>query len=59
MKQMTENQSSKPDSLKRGWKLLTMLLNYSIPSEEFQPYFIKYLNDHRTENEKLGKYLIE
>ncbi len=51
---MTENQSTKVNSLERGWKLLMILLNYFIPSEEFQPYFIKYLNDHRTENEKLG-----
>jgi hypothetical protein len=56
---MTDNKSMKTDSLERGWMLLMILLNYFIPSEDFQPYFIKYLNDHRNENEKLGKVFIE
>lgn len=51
---MTENKSIKIDSLQCGWKLLLILLNYFIPSENFRPYFLKYLNDHRNDNEKLG-----
>lgn len=54
IKQLTENRSSKNDSLQRGWKLLVLILNYFIPSERLRPYFVKYLKDNINENEKLG-----
>ena len=55
MKQLTENRSSKSDSVSRGWKLLLIILNYFIPSEHLRPYFVKYLNDHhRQPHERLG-----
>ncbi|CAF3546374.1 unnamed protein product [Rotaria sordida] len=53
IKQLTDNKSTKNDSVQRGWKLLTIILNYFIPSEHLQPYFIKYLHDNRIKNEKL------
>ena len=52
---MTENHSLKTDSIQCGWKLLMILLIYFIPSDNFQAYFLKYLNDHRNENGKLGE----
>lgn len=55
LKQLTENKSTKIDSIQRGWKLLVIILNYFIPSEHLRPYFIKYLNDNIDQNEKLGK----
>lgn len=56
IKQVTENQSSQIDSLQRGWKLLAILLNYFLPSDDFQPYLMQFLNEHRNEHEKLGDY---
>ncbi|CAF2541248.1 unnamed protein product [Rotaria sp. Silwood2] len=53
IKQLTDNKSIKIDSVQRGWKLLAIILNYFIPSEHLQPYFIKYLHDNRIKNEKL------
>lgn len=55
MKQITENKSTKHESAQRGWKLLLIILNYFIPSEHLRPYFVKYLNDHHNQHEKLGK----
>ncbi|CAF2921019.1 unnamed protein product [Rotaria sp. Silwood2] len=53
IKQLTDNKSIKIDSVQHGWKLLAIILNYFIPSEHLQPYFIKYLHDNRIKNEKL------
>jgi myosin-15 len=55
IKQLTDNKSIITDSIERGWKLLVIILNYSIPSDRLQPYFIKYLHDNRNQNERLGK----
>jgi len=55
IKQLTDNKSIIIDSIERGWKLLVIILNYSIPSDRLQPYFIKYLHDNRNQNERLGK----
>lgn len=59
LKQLTNNKSTKNDSIQRGWKLLVIILNYFIPSEHLRPYFIKYLNDNIDQNEKLGKFYSE
>ncbi|CAM4880089.1 unnamed protein product [Rotaria socialis] len=53
IKQLTDNKSAKQDSMQLGWKLLAIVLNYFIPSENLRPYFIKYLNDNIIQNEKL------
>ena len=58
MKQLTENKSPKSESVQSGWKLLVILLNYFVPSEHLRPYFVKYLNDKRNQNEKLGRQLM-
>lgn len=57
IKQLTDNKSIKTDSIERGWKLLTILLNYFIPNEYLQPYVVKYLHENRNQNEKLGEKL--
>ncbi|CAF3339033.1 unnamed protein product [Rotaria socialis] len=54
IKQLTDNKSVKTDSIERGWKLLALILNHFIPSEHLQPYFVKYLHDNRSKNEKLA-----
>ena len=54
IKQLTDNKSTKNDSVRQGWKLLTIILNYFIPSEHLRPYLLKYLNDHLNQNENLG-----
>jgi hypothetical protein len=59
MKQLTENKSLKSESVQSGWKLLVILLNYFVPSEHLRPYFVKYLNDKRSQNEKLGRRQID
>ena len=59
IKQLTENKSPKSDSVQRGWKLLVIILNYFIPSEHLRPYFVKYLNDNKDQNEKLGKIYLK
>ncbi|CAF1426007.1 unnamed protein product [Adineta ricciae] len=53
VKQLTENKSTKNDSVQSGWKLLVIILNYFIPSPHLRPYFVKYLNDNINQNEKL------
>jgi len=53
VKQLTDNKSLKLDSEQNGWELLAIILNYFIPSEYLQEYFIKYLQDNQSE--KLGK----
>lgn len=55
IKQLTENKSTRNESLYLGWKLLAIILNYFIPSENLRPYFVKYLNDNIPQNENLGK----
>ena len=45
IKQLTDNKSIKANSIQRGWKLLVIVLNYFIPSEDFQAYFVKYLHE--------------
>ncbi len=57
IKQLTDNKSTKIDSVQRGWKLLVIILNYFIPSEYLRPYFVKYLNDNMDQNEKLGNLI--
>ncbi len=59
LKQLTDNKSTKHDSVQRGWKLLLIILNYFIPSEHLRPYFVKYLNDNIDKNEKLGKFYLK
>jgi hypothetical protein len=58
LKQLTDNKSTKTESVQKGWKLLAIILNYFVPSECLQPYFVKYLQDNRNQNEKLGENLI-
>ena len=58
MKQLTENKSPSSESIQSGWKLLVILLNYFVPSEHLRPYFVKYLNDKRNQNDKLGRQLM-
>jgi hypothetical protein len=58
IKQLTDNKSLKSDSVQRGWKLLAIILNYFIPSEHLQPYFVKYMNDNISQNERLSKKFI-
>ncbi|CAF1240131.1 unnamed protein product [Adineta ricciae] len=53
IKQLTENKSTKNDSVQYGWKLLVIILNYFTPSPHLRPYFVKYLNDNINQNEKL------
>ncbi|CAF3383714.1 unnamed protein product [Rotaria sp. Silwood1] len=53
IKQLTDNKSTKNDSVQHGWKLLAIILNYFIPSENLRPYFVKYLNDNMNQNERL------
>ncbi|CAF1023237.1 unnamed protein product [Rotaria sordida] len=53
IKQLTDNKSTKHDSVSHGWKLLAIILNYFIPSENLRPYFVKYLNDNINQNERL------
>lgn len=53
IKQLTENKSTKPDSLRRGWQLLAIILIYFVPSDHLKPYFLKFLHDNRLTNEKL------
>lgn len=54
IKQLTDNRSTKSDSVHSGWKLLVIILNYFIPSQHLRPYFVKYLNDNLDQNERLG-----
>jgi myosin XV len=60
MKQLTDNRSSKNDSVQRGWKLLVIILNYFVPSEHLRPYFMKYLDEHeqqqQKQTDKLGQF---
>ncbi|CAF1159280.1 unnamed protein product, partial [Didymodactylos carnosus] len=52
LKQLTNNKSSKADSLKRGWSLLSVVTNYFIPNEALRPYVLKYINDNITNSNK-------
>jgi hypothetical protein len=56
IKQLTDNKSIETDCIQRGWILFAIILNYFIPSEYLQAYFIKFI--HENQNERLGKYFL-
>ena len=56
VKQLTDNLSVHRDSIQRGWKLLALILNYFIPSERLRPFLLRYLHDHQSRYERLGKH---
>lgn len=43
VKQTTNNKSKRPDSLKKGWDLMTLLAAYVLPSNSLQPYLKSHL----------------
>lgn len=53
LKQLTDNQSHVEDSIRNGWTLLAIVLNYFVPSDHLKPYFMKYLQERYHENGKL------
>ncbi|CAF0846167.1 unnamed protein product [Adineta ricciae] len=53
LKQLTDNQSHVGDSIRNGWTLLAIVLNYFVPSDHLKPYFMKYLQEHYHQNGKL------
>ena len=58
VKQITDNKSIKMDSVQRGWKLLAVILNYFIPSEQLQPYVVEYLKNNRNQSGSCGKKFV-
>lgn len=55
VKQLTDNRSHHKDSIQRGWKLMTIVLNYFLPSEHLRIYLFRYLHDQGNQQQRLGK----
>ncbi|KAI1732084.1 myTH4 domain-containing protein [Ditylenchus destructor] len=53
VKQVTSNKSQNPDSLVRGWRLISIVTAYFACSETMRPYLVKYLDDIAEDNRRV------
>jgi len=51
-KQITNNKSSKQNSLRKGWELINICCNFIVPSPKLEPYIVKYLTSYGQDNSK-------
>jgi myosin heavy subunit len=51
-KQITNNKSTKKNSLRKGWEIINICCNFIVPSPTLEPYIVKYLESYAQDNSK-------